>query len=233
MYTGYSHTMSGRKRNFTDRRANEDRVLVRPLPGSDHAILAAVADGVSNCADGGAVAHWLIHDRLGLDELPTGPGTDLGRLMAPYLRKVHDDFLARFESDPDMMESACTLAGVLARGTEACVFWCGDSPVHLLHRTSSGYEGETLTIPDKIEGTAMLTDCFCGLTPFDFGSRLVALSPGDLLICATDGLLPSARDLAESVTLHGFGASWIERICAESHAFPDSDDVGVAAFRFD
>lgn len=235
MYTGFSHTLAGRKRNLCVRRSNEDRVLVRRFESPDHspAILAAVADGVSNCADGGAVAHWLLHERLSQDPLPTETGTDLCRLIGTYLRHVHQDFLNRFASEPDLIESACTLAGVLARGTKACVFWCGDSPIHHLRKTSADHEGEMLTTPDKIEGTPMLTDCFSGVTAFAFRTRSIDVAPGDLIICATDGLVLDARELAESVNQYGFCSAWIEHICAHSHAFPGSDDVGVAAIRID
>lgn len=235
MYTAFSYTMGGRKRNLTARRSNEDRVLVRSfeLDQGGPAILAAVADGVSRCADGGAVAQWLIHERLSQDPVSLETEPDLSRLVGNYLRRVHQDFLGRFSTDTDMMESACTLAGVLVRKEKACVFWSGDSPVHLLRQRDSGLEGQTLTTPDKIEGTPMLTDCFSGLTAFAFRTKLIDLSPGDFIVCATDGLVLEAKDLAESLQEHPFSKEWAEKICTDSYNFPGSDDIGVAAIRID
>jgi serine/threonine protein phosphatase PrpC len=235
MYTAFSHTMGGRKRNLTARPSNEDRVLVRSFDPSQGgpAILAAVADGVSRCADGGAVAQWLIHERLSQDPVSFEAEPDLSRLVGAYLRKVHQDFLGHFSTDIDMMESACTLAGVLVRNDKACVFWSGDSPVHLLRKRDSGLEGQTVTTPDKIEGTPMLTDCFSGLTAFAFRTKIIELSAGDVIVCATDGLALEAKELAKSLNEHRFSREWAERICTDSYNLPGSDDIGVAAIRLD
>jgi serine/threonine protein phosphatase PrpC len=235
MYTAFSYTMAGRKRNLTARRTNEDRVLIREFPQDQGgpAILAAVADGVSRCADGGAVAQWLIHDRLAADDLLAKQEETLARTVEAYLRRVHDEFIGQFDGNEEMMESATTLAGVLVLGRRACVFTSGDSPVHLLRRDKDRLFGETLTEPDKIPGTPMLTDCFSGVTAFDFRVREVELHPGDFLICATDGLVLGAEGLAESLSGTPFSKQWAEHICTESYNFPGSDDVGVAAIRFD
>lgn len=234
MFTAFSYTMAGRKRNLTARRSNEDRVLIRSFETDQGgpAILAAVADGVSRCADGGAVAQWLIHERLAQDPI-LREGARLRDATAAYLKQVHDDFLRRFADNPDMLESACTLAGVLVRGTQACVFWCGDSPVHHLRRLSGRLEGKTLTTPDKIHGTAMLTDCFSALTAFAFRMQVLDVEPGDYLICASDGLVPEAAELAESLNEHEFSKEWAKTICTYSYNFPGSDDIAVAAVRID
>jgi serine/threonine protein phosphatase PrpC len=235
MYTAFSYTMAGRKRNLTARRVNEDRVLIRNLEESEGrpAILAAVADGVSRCAYGGAVADWLIHERLGNDNLLPDAGMSLSVILKAYLKGVHREFITQFQDNEDMMESAATLAGVVICGGRACVFTSGDSPVHLLHRKGDRLVGETLTVPDKIPGTPMLTDCFSGVTEFDVHFREIDVRPGDFLICATDGLVLEARDLAESLSGTPFSKEWAEQICLESYNFPGSDDVGVAAIRID
>jgi len=235
MFTAFSYTLAGRKRNLSARPTNEDRVLVRSFNADQGgpAILIAVSDGVSRCADGGAVAQWLVHDRLGNDDFLTNGEPDLRRSVETYLKGVHQDFLDQFDGNVDMMESAATLAGVVVRNGKACVFWSGDSPIYLLRKREGKLEGKTLSSPDKIHGTPMLTDCFSGVTAFAF--RMVALQvhPGDFLICATDGLVPEAEELAESLSDTPFSRAWAENICTYSYNFPGSDDIGVAAVRID
>jgi len=77
----------------------------------------------------GAVAQWLIHDRLSKDAFLETTELDLCRSIQIYLKGVHQDFLARFEGNTDMMESAATLAGAVVRSGKACLFWSGDSPI--------------------------------------------------------------------------------------------------------
>jgi serine/threonine protein phosphatase PrpC len=235
MFTAFSHTMAGRKRNLTARTANEDRVLIRTFHQAKGgpAVMAVVADGVSRCADGGAVANWLIHERLAVDDFLNGPNAQLPGLIRTYLKRVHQDFIERFEENDDMMESATTLAGVVVQNGKACIFWSGDSPVHLLRLREGRLHGETLTSPDKIHGTPMLTDCFSGLTAFDFRTRVVDVRAGDFLVCATDGLVPEAKELAVILSERPFSKEWAEEICTDSYNVPGSDDIGVAAIRID
>jgi len=102
-----------------------------------------------------------------------------------------------------------------------------------LRRLDERLEGATLSSPDKIHGTPMLTDCFSGLTAFAFRTRNVEVKPGDFIVCATDGLVLEANDLAESLNDTAFSREWAENICNYSYNFPGSDDIGVAAVRID
>jgi serine/threonine protein phosphatase PrpC len=237
MFTAFIQTHGGRKREWVEKKANEDRVLCRRLDASEGgpAILMAVADGVSRCADGGAVAQWLLHERLAQDRFFAGevtPGAQSCReIFHGYLRGVHDAFRRRFRQDAEMLESACTLAGAVVFPTHACVFSCGDSAVFLLRLEEKGRAGFALTRPDRVFGTSMLRDCFSGLTSFAVRVKTVELEPGDVLVAATDGLVPGPEEIARRLDAASFSQAWLDALCADSLAAPGSDDIAVAAVR--
>jgi len=237
MFTAFAHTQAGRKREWVERKSNEDRVLVRELDASagGPALLVAVADGVSRCADGGAVAEWLIHERLAKDRFFSGdgavPAEQCREIFHGYLRGVHEAFLKRFQHDHDLLESACTLAGAVVFPTHACVFSCGDSAVFLLRREDNGHAGFTLTRPDRVFGTSMLTDCFSGLTAFAVRVKTVEIEPGDILLAVTDGLVPGPEEVAQRLDQGTFSQAWIDDLCADSRSCPGSDDIAIAAVR--
>ncbi len=233
MFTAFAHTVAGQKRQWLGRADNEDRVLERLFPESEGgpAALIAVADGVSRCADGGAVAEWLLHRRLATDLLlqgvPPGPGRCPG--VKSYLRGLHSTFGKEFQQRRDLLESACTLAGALMFPDRACVFWSGDSAVHLLRREGERFAGFPLTRPDRIPHTSTLTDCFSGLTSFAVHVKEIDIRPGDILFGATDGLVLDAESLADQLNQHPFSREWIEQLCDLSRSVPGSDDIGIAA----
>ena len=236
-FSTFKLSRPGAKRQHVSHRENEDRVLVRNFTRADigreySATLLAVADGVSRCADGGAVAEWLLDKRLANDMPFDQSEEPLANQFRGYLQRIHREYLREFSSTPDMIESGCTLCAVLASGDHAAVFWAGDSPAHHLRfRPEARMHPRTLTIADKDPFTGALTDCFSGLTPFAVKQAGIRLSPGDIVIAASDGLAFDAEDLVRTIEKLGYNQEWIEEICERSYNQPFSDDISIAALR--
>ena len=236
-YQLLAQTRPGQKRNVSPLAANQDRALKREFPIAETgrpepAALIAVADGVSRCPDGGAVADWIIHQKLERDALFGHAVTDLGGQFHSRVLEFHLEFLEQFRGDRLMLESGCTLAAALLYGSRCLVIWSGDSPIYHLQVRGQGYAAQELILADKDPYSGALTDCFSGVTPFCLHHRIVHLQPGEIIIAATDGVLFSGRQLAESLVEQGFTQEWAETVCQESYDTPRSDDIAIAAARW-
>ncbi len=230
-----SYTHAGGKRSAMFHRENQDRVMTREfapaeLGSGGPALLLAVADGVSRCVDGGAVADWLISSHLGIDPIFNRPSEEPSEALYHYLRQAHRTFLHDFGRDPGMLESGSTLSVALVHGDRGSVLWSGDSPVYQIRTLPDGnLSARTLTFPDRDPVSGALTDCFSGVTPFGVRQRRFEVSPGDIVIAATDGLAYDGETLAFTLAHMGFTEAWLHDICERSQARPGSDDVAVAA----
>lgn len=236
-YELLAQTRPGQKRNFSPFAANQDRALQREFAAAatgkpEPAALIAVADGVSRCPDGGAVADWIIHQKLEREALFGHGVSDLGGQFHSRVLEFHLEFLEQFGNDVLMLESGCTLAAALLYGSRGLIIWSGDSPVYHLQVREHGYATQELILADKDPYTGALTDCFSGVTPFCLHHRIIHLQPGDIVIAATDGVMYSGRQLAESIAEQGFTQGWMESVCEESYATPRSDDISIAAARW-
>ncbi len=235
-YQTLSLTRPGGKREHTERTENEDRVLVREFSTQqtkcEHpAVLVAVADGVSRCADGGAVAEWLLR-QVESDEVFADDGEgDLARQFHDYTEALRARFIDEFASQPDIQESGCTFAAALIFGDKGAAFWAGDSPIHLLSPNGARFKARTLTIADKDPFTGALTDCFSGLTPFKVKQAGFAVKNGDIVIAVSDGMAYDGQDLAGTLDRHGFNQEWVDAICQQSFDMPFSDDISIAAVK--
>jgi len=235
-YKTLSFSRPGAKRHWVEEKENEDRVLVRTFSPQEtfqpiSATMVAVADGVSRCAAGGAVAEWLLIERLSNDPVFELGEVDLEKQLLKYMRKVHTEFLEVFKDDRSMLESGCTFCAGLAHGQQAAAFWAGDSPVHHLRPKGGKLKARTLTVQDKDRFTGALTDCFSGVTPFNVKRASVygGLQRGDYLIAASDGLDFDAEGLGHTLDQRGFNEEWMESVSDQSYARPFSDDISMAA----
>jgi serine/threonine protein phosphatase PrpC len=231
------HTRAGKKRTFSPFQANQDRALVREFaPGdtgqSEPAALVAVADGVSRCPDGGAVAQWILHEKLDREDLFFHSTMDPGGQLHSRLLEFHQEFLEHFREDVLMLGSGCTLAAALLYGSRGLALWSGDSPVYHLQARDGRYHAQDLIVADKDPYSGALTDCFSGMTPFCLRHRSIRLQPGDIVIAATDGIVVSGKKLADSITKLGFSEEWMESVCQDSYDTPRSDDLSIAAARW-
>ena len=228
-----SRTRAGGKREHVGRKENEDRVLVREFTAEETkqgipAVIVAVADGVSRCANGGGVAEWLLVDRMANDPIFGSETDNLTKQFQHYLREVHHRFLNDFRGDVTMLESGCTLSAVLLAGGRGSVFWAGDSPAYLLQKQGAMLHGRNLTTADKDPFSGALTDCFSGVTPFSVKLSGAEVKPGDILIAASDGVAFDVADLAATIDQHGFTENWLNLIVQASFEIPYSDDISLA-----
>ncbi|MEM7011606.1 MAG: hypothetical protein AAF585_09000 [Verrucomicrobiota bacterium] len=238
-FTTLHRTRAGAKRNHIPQKENEDRVLVREFTSTEIrregvATLIAVADGVSRCTDGGGVADWLLEERLSKDVPFESANESIFNQFREYLTQVHRQFLGDFAGNADMLESGCTLCAVLVYGNRAAAYWAGDSPAyHFQFRKGQRLHTRTLTIADKDPFTGALTDCFSGLTPFAVKQGGFKINPGDIIITASDGLAFDGDDLITYLDQFGFTEEWVDEIFERSYNQPFSDDISVAALRFE
>ncbi|MFT5468355.1 MAG: serine/threonine protein phosphatase PrpC [Verrucomicrobiales bacterium] len=239
-FTTLSLTRPGAKRLHIPQVENEDRVLVREFTAEETrrggpATLIAVADGVSRCADGGAVAEWILHERLAKDIPFESANTPILDQFRKYLLEIHKQFMGEFQSNLDIFESGCTLCAVLAYGNKAAAYWAGDSPIYHFQpgKTSDRMRVRQLTIPDKDPFTGALTDCFSGLTPFAVKQAGLNIAQGDIVVAASDGLAFDGDDLVTTIHKLGYNEEWMTEICNLSYDQPYSDDISLAGFRVD
>ena len=231
-----SHTRAGAKRVYVPQKKNEDRVLVREFSPAETglpspSVLITVADGVSRCADGGAVAQWILHDRIENDIIFNPAEGALLKQFHTYLGKIHREFLEQFRSDMEMLESGCTFSAVLVVGDDAAAYWAGDSPIYHFKQDGDHFKSRTVSIADKDPFSGALTDCFSGVTPFSVKQAGIRANPGDILIAVSDGVAYDGEDLARMVAQRGFTEEWLDTVCQLSFEVPLSDDITLTAVK--
>lgn len=231
-------TRPGKKRAIFPFSASQDRAIIREFTAEETgrhepAVLIVVADGVSRCPDGGAVAEWIVHEKLNTDPIFQHPTMDLGGQLRSRILEFHLEFLECFRDDHRMLGSGCTLAAALLYGSRGIVLWSGDSPAyHLQPKEGGGFSSQELIVADKDPYTGALTDCFSGLTSFSLRYQTMRLNQGDIVIVATDGIVFSGEGLADSIVDQGFSDSWMEGVCQHSFESPRSDDIAIVAARW-
>jgi len=227
-------TRAGAKRQVVSQKENEDRVLARTFSPeemyrNEGAVLVAVADGVSRCADGGGVADWILRQRVERDRIFSPGGESPVKQFHDYLRSLHRAFLNEFRHTPSMLESGCTFSAALIYGQQGAAYWSGDSPIYHIQCNGNRTSGRMLSIADKDPFSGALTDCFSGVTPFKVRQAGLRVKPGDIVITATDGVVFDVADLALSINQHGFNQRWLDLIIQTSYAVPYSDDISLSA----
>tara|TARA_R110002096_G_scaffold403766_3_gene601360 strand:- start:69007 stop:69741 length:735 start_codon:yes stop_codon:yes gene_type:complete len=233
-----SLTRPGAKRDVVDHKENEDRVLVREFSKEETfsespTMLVAVADGVSRCADGGAVAEWLLTqiDRDVIFE--ENHQKTLINQFHDYAESLRAKFMVEFKDRPEIQESGCTFAAALVSGDTGAAYWAGDSPVYLITPNGERLKARTLTIADKDPYSGALTDCFSGVTPFRVKQAGFKVEPGHIVVAVSDGVAYDGEDLAATIHSNGFTQEWMESICQQSFDMPFSDDISLAGVRIE
>ncbi len=213
---------------------NQDRVLQRHLDVNGAEVLVlAVADGVSRCPKGGAIATYLIDNHLNLDPLFDHPRLGIGRqksarlpaALRTYLRQLNRRFYPEFESDPAMLDSACTLSVALLENTTAHCLWVGDSPIYLARIEHGCFVTEQLSVPDLCG--RLLIDCFGANAPFNLKYLRTELKLGDVLVVASDGVARHPEIF--SAMLNDFGPTprLLQAIEANSKSAAFYDDASL------
>ncbi|MEM1295526.1 MAG: protein phosphatase 2C domain-containing protein [Verrucomicrobiota bacterium] len=237
-FSSLSLTRPGAKREFVEHKENEDRVLVREFTNEetfseDPTILVAVADGVSRCADGGAVAEWLL-EQVAKDAIfQSGDERTLIKQFHDYAEALRARFMEEFKGRPEVQESGCTFAAALVNGEKGAAYWAGDSPVYLMTQNNGVLKSRTLTIADKDPYSGALTDCFSGVTPFRVKQAGFTVGPGDVVVAVSDGVAYDGEDMASTIQGNGFNQQWMETICQKSFELPYSDDISLAGVQIE
>ncbi len=204
---------------------NQDRVLLRPLPiGDTELYLLAVADGVSRCPDGGAVAEYLV-THMACDEPLREKGKRWPQQLRDYLRDLNIRFYSENIAQPEMLESACTLSAALLEGECAHCLWAGDSPIFRARPLKGRWQLRQISVPDLVD--RFLSDCFGAHAPFRLKYRKVRLASGDVLIVATDGVVPTVEAMAALLDQHGIGAPLLDAIQNNAQAEEYYDDASL------
>ena len=218
-------SLKGRKGSGTAD-TNQDRVLARKLRrGGTELAVVAVADGISRCPDGGAVASYLIERHLSQDALCPDGDTPFATQLRKYLEKLHRGFCNEFADDPAMLESGSTLSVALLFEGEAHCFWAGDSPIFAARKKDDGYVVSQISTPDLCG--RLLTDCFGAGAPFHLKARRTVLRRGDILVLASDGGVRDETQLAELLNAHGAGQGMLEALEKKVSQAPYYDDASV------
>jgi serine/threonine protein phosphatase PrpC len=213
---------------------NQDRVLERRFVlDASEVLLIAVADGVSRCPAGGAIANYLISEHLASDPLFDHPrrgnakqwSRRLPPLLRRYLRQLHGHFYKEFEGNPAMLDSACTLSVVVLEHASAHCMWVGDSPIFLARMDNGCYVTRQLSVPDL--WGRLLIDCFGAHAPFEIKYARAELQVNDLIAVASDGVAKDPETF--SAMLNDFGPSPKLLKGVESNALSSSyyDDASL------
>ena len=170
-----------------EKRDNRDALFTREveLPGGILALVAGVADGITQCPYGGAVARWVCRHLtdcpLSLASFSETPGT-----ITRTIEEAREAFRKELAGSEDFAQSGCTLTvGVIVEG-RLHGFWVGDSPILVSSSSGSPLETECLTSPD-LNPNGELVDQFESNSPMSIKHVERRLRAGDVVTLATDG----------------------------------------------
>jgi serine/threonine protein phosphatase PrpC len=221
------------------------------------ASLVVVADGVSSGAhseDASRLAAGLLHDRLEESLRDGTDGTDtLVRLLLDAAEGASRAISDRAQSMSGQADATTLVAGLLV-GVEAAGVWCGDSRAYVarpddilrLTRDHSWAEGVVSHGLMTVEQAArdprahMITRW---LGPQDSGgagveSFTLQVLPGDVLLCASDGLYMyfsppdgAEREMGEMLRGNGTLQDNMDRLAGLALDRGGHDDITGAAIR--
>jgi serine/threonine protein phosphatase PrpC len=184
------------------RTSNEDRFLIRRLPGSQ-AVVLAVADGMGGEA-GGDIAAQIAIDAIEQSQIPRhATEQDLTRILNLAGKQI----MQKAEDKPGLLDMGTTTTVALVRDKTAYWSHAGDSR---LYRFRTGFLEQISTdhtfVEDLVaEGTLsreeadrhplrnMLDQCV-GCANLKAESGRFALIPGDRLLLCSDGLTRHLSD---------------------------------------
>lgn len=218
-------SLKGRKGPGTNDE-NQDRVFHRRLRRDGRELaLFGIADGISRCPDGGAVAAYAIDQHLARARIFHREDAPPAVQLRAYLEALNARFYAEFASDLAMLESGATLSVGLLDGPAAHCFWVGDSPIFLARKKGERFKVSQLSIPDCCG--RLLTDCFGAESPFHLKHRQVALRAGDALIIASDGGIRDAPMLAALLDAHGLTRRLLRAVEEKASSAEYFDDASI------
>ena len=170
-----------------EKRDNRDALFTRELQDSEGQVilLTGVADGITQCPFGGAVARWVCRHltdcRIDLASSPDIPGA-----VVRTIEEAREAFRTELAGSEDFARSACTLTiGAFAEDMFHG-FWVGDSPILISASHGDLLETECVTSPD-INTRGELLDQFGASSPLNIKHVEHAMHDGDVVTLATDG----------------------------------------------
>lgn len=169
------------------KRDNRDASFVRELSGDPAGpiLVAGVADGVSQCPFGGAVARWFCRHMME-SPIPVSTPEALAADIVRLIGERREAFAAEFQQSEDFARSSCTLALCAIAGNTLHAFWAGDSPIMLSRKVGDSHETEVLTKRD-VDRFGHLTDHFGAGGPHSVKIVSRVLQAGDTVTLASDG----------------------------------------------
>ncbi len=229
-FATFQGTEGGRK-SPARRAENQDRVLCRTLPVGDvSGVLLAIADGITQCPNGGSVAHWLVAKHLKDDAIDLPVGRKPAVSLQGYLERLYGEFKAEFAMPEyeGMLNSGASLSVVLLHDQVADCLWAGDSPIYHSRKVRKDYETQLLTRPDH-ERSGQLNNCFGAHAAFTLHHCRVQLAVDDIMTVTSDGILVDDYTLGRIYGAKGFGSAAIQEMFRISRRAPFWDDLSVAA----
>jgi len=205
---------------------NQDRVLCRDVSvNGDQQLLIGVADGVTRCPCGGAVAEYLVEKRLAQDSIFHAATAHAKAQLVEYLRGVEAGFYEEFAGRSEMTQSACTLSVALLQRGRVHALWVGDSPMFVARRNGGAFAVTQISMPD-LSGR-LLTDCFGAFSRFHLKEAHADLAPGDVFIVASDGATRDAETLEQLLNAHGVTQSFLRALEQQAGNAEYYDDASI------
>ena len=170
-----------------EKRDNQDSLFTRELgtPGGERILFAGLADGITQCPFGGAVARWVCQ-HMARCPIRIDRPSDVKTEVMQSIRAARATFRRDLGEADDFAQSGCTLTvAAIAEGVFNG-FWVGDSPVLLSAEVGDEFCTECITSPDHGPNGELL-DHFGATSPLNIKHIARHLHVGDVVTLATDG----------------------------------------------
>jgi len=166
---------------------NRDALFVREVAVTDGSavLLAGIADGITKCPFGGAVARWVCRF-LEQSDVQVAIAAEMVTAVPAMIVDARDAFRADLGQSDDFAQSGSTLTIAIVVEDVFHGFWVGDSPILFSSMADSGLSTECITRPD-INSRGELFDQFGVNSPLNIKHVERHLRQGDVITLASDG----------------------------------------------
>lgn len=192
----------------------------------DSSVIAALADGVGSCREGGAAARRAVD--MVVDYYLTRPQAwSPRRALAEFVRHINRTFYQESHVRHGSSELLCTLSVVVVESGRLYGVNVGDSPAYLLHGTNlvTLSEAHTVTEPGLQHGLTRAIGMEASIEPYAFETEL---ADGDLIVLCSDGVSNLLQgDALRDVLLKRPSARRVVSRARELQTREESDDTAA------